>query len=51
MESAEERPPPPGSEFAQRVAYVVIAVSAVFTIALVLFIVFVIYLFFTVESH
>jgi hypothetical protein len=33
----EERPPPPGSDFAQRVAYVIYAVSLVVTIAFPLF--------------
>jgi hypothetical protein len=35
----EERPPPPGSDFAQRVAYVIYAVSALFTIALPVFLI------------
>ena len=35
----DERPPPPGSDFAQRVAYVIYAVSALFTVAFPLFII------------
>ena len=35
----DERPPPPGSEFAQRVAYVVLALSLFVTIAFPIFIV------------
>jgi len=34
----EERPPPPGSDFAQRVAYVVFALSLLVTIATALLI-------------
>jgi hypothetical protein len=47
----EKRPPPPGSAFAQGVAYVVYAVAILFTILWVLFIAFVIYLSVTAESH
>ena len=51
VELEEERPPPPGSVFAQRVAYVVYAIALLFTIAFVLFIFLAIYLFFTAERH
>ena len=33
MALEDERPPPPGSDFAQAVAYVIYAVAALFTIA------------------
>jgi hypothetical protein len=42
VEIGEERPPPPGSDFAQRVAYVVIALSLLVTIATVLLVMFLI---------
>jgi hypothetical protein len=51
VESEDERPPPPGSVFAQRVAYVIYAVSAMFTIAFVLCIFLVIFFLFSIEGH
>lgn len=51
MDSEHERPPSPGSVLAQRVKYVVYAVSILFTILWVLFIAFVIYFSVTAESH
>ena len=43
----EERPPPPGSDFAQRVAYVVLALSLLVTITFPLFIIVMTYLAFS----
>ena len=47
----EERPPPPGSDFAQRVAYVVLALSRLVTVAFVLLIMFMFSALFLYESH
>ena len=51
MESEDERPPPPGSDFAQRVAYAFIGLSLLVTIAFALLIIFIFSALFLYDSH
>ena len=47
----EERPPPPGSDFAQRVAYVVIGLSLLITVAFALLVIVILSGVLLMEAH